>query len=87
MKKRKKGSPVPPPPPAIASTRCKDMCSCSGRGIDRFTAPGKVAYRGVDLYGPDTTGELSFLSNMVIVFEAEADQTTETLMVKGWEWR
>jgi hypothetical protein len=71
------------------------MCSLSPRGIGRFTGPGKVAFRGAALCGearcneikPDGTGELSFLSNMVIVFEAEVDQTTRTLMVKGWEWR
>jgi hypothetical protein len=65
----------------------KSMCSLSPRGIGRFTGPAKVAFRGAALYGPDGTGELSFLSNMVIVFEAEVDQTTRTLMVKGWEWR
>ena len=65
----------------------RSMCSISPRGIGHFTGPGKVAFRGAALYGADATGELSFLSNMVIVFEADVDQTARTLMVKGWEWR
>jgi hypothetical protein len=65
----------------------RSMCSISPRGIGRFTGPGKVAFRGAALYGSDAIGELSFLSNMVIVFEADVDQTARTLMVKGWEWR
>jgi hypothetical protein len=51
----------------------RSMCSISARGIGHFTGPGKVAFRGADLYNAEATGELSFLSNMVIVFEVEVD--------------
>jgi hypothetical protein len=45
----------------------RSMCSISARGIGHFTGPGKVAFRGADLYNAEATGELSFLSNMGIV--------------------
>jgi hypothetical protein len=51
----------------------RSMCSISAIGIGHFTGPGKVAFRGADLYNAEATGELSFLSNMVIVFEVEVD--------------
>jgi hypothetical protein len=63
----------------------RNMRSVRPRGISRFIGPGNVSFRGAVLYGPDATDELLFLSNSVIIFEAEVDQTARTLTVKGWE--
>ena len=59
------------------------MCSISARGIGHFTGPGKVAFRGADLYNAEATGELSFLSNMGIVFEGRSLLACKNNNVEG----
>ena len=61
----------------------------TGQGIGKFTAPGKVSFRGsIFLRTPSTSegGKLSPLNNMVGVFEYEADETG-SCFTKSWEWK
>ena len=61
----------------------------TGQGVGRFTGPGKVSFRGSLFYRTPSAsegGKLSFLNNMVGVFEYEVDETGNC-SVKVWEWK
>ena len=63
------------------------MATWTGYGIGRFTGPGGergVSYRGSLFYRTNSTGKLSFLNNLVAVFEYEADESGNTA-AKAWE--
>jgi hypothetical protein len=65
------------------------MATWTGQGIGKFTAPGKVSFRGsIFLRTPSTSdgGKLSSLNNMVAVFEYEADESG-SCFTKSWEWK
>ena len=65
------------------------MASWTGQGIGRFTGAGKVSFRGsLFLQTPSASegGKLSFMNNMVGVFEYEADEMGNCSS-KTWEWR
>jgi hypothetical protein len=65
------------------------MASWTGQGVGRFTGPGKVSFRGALYYRTPSAsegGKLSFLNNMVGVFEYEADEMGNC-SVKNWEWK
>ena len=66
-----------------------EMATWRGYGIGRFTGPaggGGVSYRGSLFYRTNSTGKLSFLNNLVAVFEYEADESGNTA-AKVWEWK
>jgi hypothetical protein len=52
------------------------MATWTSKGIDRFTGPGKISFCGSIFYRATSTGggKLSFLKNLVGVFEYEADE-------------
>jgi hypothetical protein len=65
------------------------MATWTGQGIGKFTAPGKVSFRGsIFLRTPSTSqgGKLSSLNNMVGVFEYEVDEMG-SCFTKSWEWK
>jgi len=65
------------------------IASWTGRGVGRFTGPGKVSFRGALYYRTTSAsegGKLSFLNNMVGVFEYEVDEIGNC-SVKIWEWK
>jgi hypothetical protein len=65
------------------------MASWTGQGIGRFIGAGKVSFRGsLFLRTPSASagGKLSFLSDMVGVFEYEADEMGNCSS-KTWEWK
>lgn len=64
------------------------MASWTGQGVGKITGPGKVRFRGsIFLRTPSTSeGKLSFLNNMVGVFEYEADEMGNCSS-KTWEWK
>jgi hypothetical protein len=65
------------------------MATWTGQGIGKFTAPGKVSFRGsIFLRTPSTSqgGKLSSLNNMVGVFEYEVDEMG-SCFTKYWEWK
>lgn len=64
-----------------------EMATWTGYGTGRFTGPGGgVSYRGSLFYRTNSTGKLSFLNNLVVVFEYEADESGNTA-AKVWEWK
>jgi hypothetical protein len=65
------------------------MASWTGQGVGRFTGPGKVSFRGALYYRTPSAsegGKVSFLKNMVGVFEYEVDEIGNC-SVKIWEWK
>lgn len=64
------------------------MATWTGQGIGRFTAPGKISFRGSVFYRTTLTGggEISFLNNVVGVFEYEMDEQGNS-STKVWEWK
>jgi hypothetical protein len=64
------------------------MATWTGQGIGRFTAPGKISFRGSVFYRTTSTGggKISFLNNVVGVFEYEMDEQGNS-STKVWEWK
>jgi hypothetical protein len=65
------------------------MATWTGPGIGRITGPGKVSFRGSLFFRiPSTSegGKLSYLNNMMGVFEYEVDELGNC-SVKTWEWK
>ncbi len=64
------------------------MAIWTGQGIGRFTAPGKISFRGSVFYRTTSTGggKISFLNNVVGVFEYEMDEQGNS-STKVWEWK
>lgn len=64
------------------------MTTWTGQGIGRFTAPGKISFRGSVFYRTTSTGggKISFLNNVVGVFEYEMDEQGNS-STKVWEWK
>ena len=73
----------------ITTKDAQGMATWTGQGIGKFTAPGKVSFRGsIFLRTPSTSqgGKLSSLNNMVGVFEYEVDEMG-SCFTKSWEWK
>jgi hypothetical protein len=64
------------------------MATWTGQGIGRFTAPGKISFRGSVFYRTTSTGggKISFLNNVLGVFEYEMDEQGNS-STKVWEWK
>ncbi|HXV87676.1 MAG TPA: hypothetical protein VD710_01130 [Nitrososphaeraceae archaeon] len=64
------------------------MATYVAQGIGRFTSPGKIRFHGSVFYQTTSTGggNLSFLNNVVGVFEYEGDEQGDC-SVKVWEWK
>lgn len=62
-----------------------EMATFTGEGIGRITAIG-ANWRGVFFYGTVSTGKLSFLNNIVGLFEVEID-SEGNFTEKVWEWK
>jgi hypothetical protein len=64
-----------------------EMATEIGHGIGQFTDGGKkVRFRGSFFYTASSTGKLSFLNNIVGIFEYEGDESGNT-SYKVWEWK
>jgi hypothetical protein len=63
-----------------------EMASWTGHGIGRFSQGGRVIFRGSIIYKTNSTGKLSFLNNLVAVFEFDVDEAGNTTS-KEWEWK
>ena len=73
----------------VSSRDGQGMAFWTGQGVGRFTGPGKVSFRGSLFYRTPSAsegGKLSFLNNMIGVFEYEVDETGNC-SVKVWEWK
>jgi hypothetical protein len=62
-----------------------EMATLAGEGIGRITTNG-VKWRGAIFYKTASTGKLSFLNNVVGLFEAEVD-AEGNFTEKIWEWK
>jgi hypothetical protein len=62
-----------------------EMAAYTGGGIGRFTASG-TKLRGAIYYRTSSTGKLSFLNNVVGVYEAEMN-AEGNFTEKIWEWK
>jgi hypothetical protein len=63
-----------------------EMATWNGYGVGRFTGPGRISYRGSFFYRTNSTGKLSFLNNIVGLFEYEWDEGGNSA-AKVWEWK
>ena len=70
----------------IMSKDGQEMAIWTGQGIGRFTSPGKIRFTGSLFFSTSSTGRLSFLNNLVGVFEYETDESGNT-SAKVWEWK
>jgi hypothetical protein len=65
------------------------MAIWTGQGIGKFTAPGKVSFRGsIFLRTPSTSQgrKIVISQHMVGVFEYEVDEMG-SCFTKSWEWK
>jgi hypothetical protein len=64
------------------------MATYVAQGIGKFTGPEKIRFHGSVFYQTTSTGggKLSFLNNVVGVFEYEGDEEGNC-SVKVWEWK
>lgn len=63
-----------------------ETATWTGQGVGRLTEGGRVSYRGSLFFRANSTGKLSFLNNIVTVFEYEVDESGNTT-AKMWEWK
>lgn len=65
----------------------QEMATWTGQGIGRFSSPGKISFRGSLFFSTNSKdGKLSFLNNLVGVFEYEVDEMGNCSS-KVWEWK
>ena len=64
----------------------KGMATWTGQGIGRFTAPGRISFRGSLFFRAPSGGKLSSFNNLVGVFEYEVDEEGNCSS-KTWEWK
>ena len=55
-------------------------------GIGNVTEEGRPVFYGASDYSTDSTGELSFLNNILGIFNVEIDQTGR-FVSNEWEWK
>jgi hypothetical protein len=70
---------------AVIMAGNSEMATFEGEAIGRFTADG-VNWRGALFYRTASTGKLSFLNNLVGVFEAVVDFEGNITHTE-WEWK
>jgi hypothetical protein len=63
-----------------------ETATWTGYGIGCLAAGGRVSYRGSLFFRTNSTGKMSFLNNIVGVFEYEVDESGNTT-AKVWEWK
>jgi hypothetical protein len=61
-----------------------EMATYTGKGMGRFTSSG-IKFGGAVFYRTLSTGKLSFLNNIVGVFESEID-SEGNFTERIWEW-
>ena len=63
-----------------------ETATWTGQGVGRLMQAGRVSYRGSLFFRTNSTGKMSFLNNIVGVFEYEVDESGNTA-AKMWEWK
>jgi hypothetical protein len=71
----------------IATKDNSEIASYMLIGAENFTQAGKTIFRGAIVYSTNSTGNLSFLNNMLGVFKGEGDIKTGNFTSTEWEWK
>jgi hypothetical protein len=70
----------------MAKDSSGETATWTGYGIGHLAAGGTVSYRGSLFFRTNSTGKMSYLNNIVGVFEYEVDESGNTA-AKVWEWK
>jgi hypothetical protein len=63
-----------------------EVATFTGEGVGRLSSSGNASWRGSIFYRTSSNGKLSFLNNMVGIFEGEFD-SQGNFFHKTWEWK
>ena len=64
----------------------RESVTFKGYGVGHVNESGKISFRGTNFYKSSSNEKLSFLNNMIGVFEFELDES-ENSKTKVWEWK
>jgi hypothetical protein len=70
----------------ITSKSGDEMATWTGYGVGGFTGLGRIRYHGSFFYRTNSIAKLSFLNNLVGLFEYEWDEDGNS-SAKVWEWK
>jgi len=70
----------------IITTKEGEIATSKAQGVGNINARGDVKWRGSIFYTSSSIGKLSFLNNLVVVFETDVD-CTGNVQEKVWEWK
>jgi hypothetical protein len=68
-----------------SSSSSGEMATWTGYGVGHL-AGGRVSYRGSLFFRTNSTDKMSFLNNIVRVFEYQVEESDNTT-AKAWEWK
>jgi hypothetical protein len=63
-----------------------EVATFTGEAVGRLGSSGSTSWRGSIFYRTSSNGKLSFLNNMIGLFEGEMD-TQGNFYHKAWEWK
>lgn len=63
-----------------------NVATFTGEAVGKSDSSGSISWRGSIFYKTSSTGSLSFLNNLVEVFEAQID-AAGNFSHKAWEWK
>ncbi len=63
-----------------------EVVTFTAEGVGRLSSSGSASWRGSYFYSTSSNGKLSFLNNMVGIFEGEFD-SQGNFSHKSWEWK
>ena len=63
-----------------------ELATYTGEGVGRLSSSGSINWRGSIFYSTSSNGVLSFLNNLIGVFEVEID-IEGNFSEKIWEWK
>jgi hypothetical protein len=71
----------------MAGQQSEEVATFTGEAVGRISSSGSTKWRGSIFYSTSSSkGKLSFLNNMIMVFEAEID-VEGNFTHKAWEWK
>src|ERR671931_2751060 len=71
----------------MAGQQSEEVATFTGEAVGRISSSGSTKWRGSIFYSKSSSkGKLSFLNNMIVVFESEID-VEGNFTHKAWEWK
>jgi hypothetical protein len=71
----------------MAAQQSEEVATFTGEAVGRISSSGSTKWRGSIFYSTSSSkGRLSFLNNMILVFESEID-AEGNFAHKSWEWK